>query len=142
MRKTKYEKYILLPTGSKKSTAPLPAVSPEVLTGVRDWAGIQHRMNWKYISQPIMLVSEPHTHDFEQFLVLLGNNAANAADFGAEAEIFLGEEGEKQFIKDATVICIPRGLVHGPFKITKVNKPFLFCNIYLAPEYIRKPATR
>ena len=142
MAGTQYDKYILRQTGSKKSSGAIPAVLPMALADAKDWNGIQHRINWKHISQPTVLVKEAHTHDFDQFLLFLGNDAANASNFGAEAEILMGKEGEKQIINGATVICIPRGMVHGPLSVTKVIRPILFCNIYLSPDYVRKPVKR
>lgn len=142
MAGTQYDKYILRQTGSKLAPERIPVVLPMALGGAKDWSGIHHRINWKHISRPAALAEEAHTHDFDQFLLFLGNNAADAVDFGAQVEILLGTEGEKQVIDTATVVFIPKGMVHGPLKVTKLTKPILFCNIYLATEYIRKPAAR
>ena len=136
MAKLKYEEYIL------RQTKPHPkilAATPALLEGIKDWGGIQHRMNWKHISQPNLLVKEPHSHDFDEFLCFLGSDPTNAFDFGAEVELSLGKEGEKHVVDFATIICIPKGLVHGPLNFRRIDKPVLFCNIYLAPEYARKP---
>ncbi len=142
MAESKYGKYILRDTGGKKVRREIPGVAPAVLEGLKDWGGIQHRINWKYISQPVLMVESPHTHDFDEFLVFLGSDAANASDFGAEVELSLGKEGEKHIINTATVACIPRGLIHGPLNFRKVDRPVLFCNVYLAPEYVRKPVAK
>ena len=142
MAESQYGKYILKETGGKKSRPEIPGVTPAVLENVKDWAGIQHRINWEYISQPVLGVEEPHTHDFDEFLVFLGSDAANASDFGAEVELSLGKEGEKHIINTATVVCIPKGLAHCLLSFKKVDKPILFCDVYLAPEYVRKPVPK
>jgi hypothetical protein len=142
MAASKYGKYILRGTRRKKSRGETSAVTPVVLEGLKDWGGIQHRMNWKYISQPTLMVEEPHSHDFDEFLCFLGCDPANALNFGAEIELSLGKEGEKHIIDAATIICIPKGLIHCPLNFKKIGKPILFCNIYLAPEYVRKPISR
>jgi len=142
MADTKYGKYILRETREKKSRPETSAVTSAVLEGLEDWAGIQHRINWKYISQPVIVVEEPHIHDFDEFLVFLGSDASNVEDFGAEVELSLGEEGEKYVIDTTSVVCIPKGLVHCPLNFRKIGKPILFCNVYIAPEYVRKPVSK
>jgi hypothetical protein len=126
---TKYGKYILKGTGKN---------SPAVLEGLQDWSGIQHRMKWEYISRPVMMSEKAHSHDFDEFMCFLGCDPSNAFNFGAEIELSLGEEGEKHIIDAATIVCIPKGLVHTPLNFKKIGKPILFCDIYLSPEYISK----
>ncbi len=133
----KYSKYILKDAGGTNQGAN-SAVRPAVLEGLKDWGGIQHRINWKYIAQPVLLENEPHVHDFDEFLCFMGSDPLNSADFGAEIELSLGKEQEQHIINAASVICIPKGLAHCPLNFTKINKPILFCEIYLAPEYTRK----
>jgi hypothetical protein len=133
----KYSKYILKDTGGTNSQAN-SAVRPAVLEGLKDWGGIQHRINWKYISQPVVLENEPHTHDFDEFLCFMGSDPLNPSDFGAEIALSLGTEKEEHIINAPSVICIPGGLAHCPLNFKKVNKPILFCNVYLAPDYKRK----
>lgn len=135
MAESKYGKYILRDTGSGKPVPAVPAVVQAALTGRADWCGIQHRIDWKYITQPILLDKVPHTHDYEEFLCFLGSDPGNPQDFGAEIEISLGDEGEKHNINAASVVCIPRGLKHGPLDFKKTGRPVLFCDIYLSPEY-------
>jgi len=142
MSETKYGKYIIRATGVEKPRPDISAVLSPVLEGIEDWAGIQHRINWKYISQPVVVVEEPHTHDYDEFLVFLASDASNAQDFGAEVELSLGEEGEKYIINTTSVVCIPKGLIHCPLNFRKISKPILFCNVYVAPEYVRKPVSK
>ena len=131
MAESKYGKYILrgAEPGPEKTAA-----TPAVMEDMKDWAGIQHRLNWKYVSQPTTMVEEPHSHDFDEFLVFIGANPADAKDLGAEIELSIGEESEKHVIDTASIICVPKGLVHCPLNINKVSKPFLFCNIQLGHE--------
>jgi hypothetical protein len=141
MAATKYGKYILKPATKKNTPRKPTALTPIVLEGLKDWGGIKHRMKWSFVSQPVQFEEEPHTHDFDEFLCFLGCDPTNQNDFGAEIELALGREGEKQIIKAPTIVCIPRGLIHGPLNVRTVNKPFLFAHIYIAPQYVRKPAS-
>lgn len=137
----KYDKYILRGKGEKRPVTAAAQEKSAVLEGLEDWGGVSHRINWKYISQPTLLVDEPHSHDFDQFLIFIGSNPESPRDFGSEIEISLGEEGEKHIINTTSVVCIPRELIHGPLRVKKMIKPFLFSVIYLATNYIRKPAS-
>jgi hypothetical protein len=133
----KYSKYVL-----KGSSVEKPASGKSaLLEGLQDWGGVEHRIGWKYISQPELLADQPHSHSFDEFLVFLGHNPASPRDFGAEIEFALGEEGEKHILNTASVICIPKGLIHGHLSIKRLIKPILFSHIYMAPEYVRKPAS-
>jgi len=138
MAESEYSKYILTgKAGEKPSSGTIPVVSA-ALEGLEDWGGIQHRISWKYISGPSMMIDEPHLHDFDEFLVFLGSNPADPKDFDSEIELSLGIEGETHKINTATVVCVPRGLIHGPLNFKKIGKPILFSIVYLAPDYERK----
>jgi hypothetical protein len=130
MAETKYGKYIKRSAGAGSSPE-MPGVVPAVLEGLKDWAGIQHRIEWKYVSQPALLQEEIHSHAFEEYLCFLGCDPANPQDFGAEVEITLGGEGERHTINVPSVVCIPGKLAHGRLNFKKVGKPVLFCDIYL-----------
>jgi hypothetical protein len=91
---------------------------------------------------PRVLQDEPHKHDFPQFFCYLGSNPKNLAEFDAEIEVYLGEEGEKHVITSPTILYISPGLVHCPMIYKKVNKPVLHIDIYLSPEYARISAPR
>ena len=137
----KFTKYILQGKTKETHTNKASPVITAMLEGPEGWCGIHHRITWQYISGPVTLMEEPHSHDFEEFLIFLGNKPGDSKDFDAEIEISLGEEGEIHIINTASVICLPRGLVHGPLKVKRTGKPILFAGIYLSPEYIEKPAT-
>jgi hypothetical protein len=137
MAKTKYGKYILRGTREAKPKRKNPAVMPVTLKGRKDWGGIKHRMRWALILQPTLLADKLHSHDFDEFLCFFSSDPAHELDFGAEIELSLGREGEKQIIKSPSVVCIPKGLIHGPLSVKNITKPILFCHIYLAPEYVR-----
>ena len=140
MAESRYGKYIKL---GAKATTPVPGTlwaAAASLENPDDWQGIQHRINWNYVSQPAVMENEPHSHDFDEFLCFIGSNPADKKELGAEIEISMGKEGEKQVIDTPTVVCIPKGMVHCPINFRKVDKPVLYCNIYMSPEYVKKHA--
>jgi hypothetical protein len=136
MAESTYRKYIVRGIASKES---MPGVMPCAFGEPKDWAGIKHRMKWDYVSQPVQ-VEEAHSHDFEEFLCFMGTNPNNKEDFGAEIEVSMGIEGEKQVIKTPTVVVIPKGMAHSPINFKKVDKPIIYCSIYMAQEYLKNPA--
>ncbi len=142
MVKTKYGKYILKASKRKNPQGNAPAVTPIELKGLKDWGGIQHRLKWNFVTQPIVIEDTPHTHDFDEFMCFFGCDPAGGPAFEAEVELSLGAEGEKQIIKAPSIVCIPKGLIHCPIKFKKISKPVMYCQIYLAPEYVVKPVSR
>ena len=140
MAETKYGKYIInapMDTTGRHPNLP-PSVSFRDNKPWSDWRDIKYSMAYRCITEPMLMATEPHEHDFEQFLFFLGGNPMDVEDLGAEIEITLGREGEKHTINTATVVRIPPGLYHGPFNFKRIDKPMIFLNVYLAPEYIRK----
>jgi hypothetical protein len=140
MVEKKYENNIRKGMPDSNISAGEGPVLQAVLDSPRGWSGIGHRIDWKYITGPTVLVDGPHSHDFEEFLIIQGNNPADPRDFDAEIELTLGEEGEKHIITGTTLVCLPKGLVHGPLKFIRVGKPIVFVVYCMAPDYERKPA--
>jgi hypothetical protein len=95
---------------------------------------------WNCITEPFFMVSDPHSHDFDQFLHFYGANPLDITDFDAEVEMSLGEEGEKHIITEPTVLHIPKDTIHCPLNFKVVNKPIIFMNVAMTPEYMKSPA--
>jgi hypothetical protein len=79
----------------------------------------------------------PHKHDADEYLYFLGGNPENYMDFSAEIDICLGwgEDQETYTINSATVIYIPKGLVHLPWNFKRVDRPIIVGHILLAPTF-------
>jgi len=80
----------------------------------------------------------PHTHKDPEVLVAIGTNPDDPRDLGAELELYMGEEMEKHVITESTLIYIPANLLHCPFRVTRVNRPFLFIQSQYAPKLTEK----
>lgn len=143
MAASKLERYI------RKSLNTNPNQHPEVsyprlgLKSDEGHGNKQFSMTWWAISQPFVMVKEPHKHDFDQFVIFVGGDMTNMADLGGEVEFTLSEDGinlEKFFITEASTIFIPKGLYHCPLNFKTIydpKKPILFHDLYFAPEYGR-----
>jgi hypothetical protein len=95
-------------------------------------------IRWHYVTGPWLMEGEPHAHDFDQFSCFIGGNPMDIRDFGAEIELYLGEEQERHVINATTVVYVPKGLVHGPLNFKKVDRPVMFINVPLTSQYAKK----
>jgi len=92
------------------------------------------------ISRPFVMVSQPHRHEFPQYLHFFSASPDDQRIFDAEIEITLGEDethGERHVITQPTALYIPAGLYHGPLNFKVINKPVIFLDIALTSEYKR-----
>jgi hypothetical protein len=64
---------------------------------------------------------QPHSHDFDEVLCQFGMDPNNPHDLGGELEIWLG--GEKHIVTKSCIVYIPKGLVHGPIKYNRIDRP-------------------
>ena len=142
MAETKYGKYIITELKKKFSSPYEMLIRPEdqtevlfldedvikssfVIETVWFWP---ERMNRK---EPDV---EPHIHDYDEVLAMFGTNMEDPHDLGGEVEAWLGDE--KHMINKSCLIYLPKGLQHGPFKFTRLEKPVFHFSIGLAKKYI------
>ena len=111
----KYEKYFLKePWGRKTKTAGVkaPAGTPPEMPY---WLGIgqEEPEAWGFpLSMVLRPIWEPremgegraHTHKVGEILYFIGGDPMNFKDFGAEAELIMGEEKESYFINSTTFV--------------------------------------
>lgn len=91
---------------------------------------------WNCITEPFLMVNDPHAHDFDQFLHFYSADPKHMKEFDAVVEIYLGKEQEKHIITEPTVLHIPKDTIHCPLNFKTVNKPVIFMNIALTPQYV------
>ena len=91
--------------------------------GTKSWGEISHG---------------PHTHKDAELLIHMGTDPDHPMDLGAEVEMCMGEEMEKYTFNQSTVIYIPANMVHSPWRILKVTRPFLFIGIRQSTKAIEK----
>ena len=134
MSTTKYGKYI--------SREPLRAIGTQpMLKGIEmydvngpqwDTACIVH---YSAVDKPILLLKEPHTHPYPEFVCFIGGNVMKVRDFEAEIEMYMGEEQEKHIITSSSVVYLPAGFPHCPLNFKVVKKPVVLMTISLGKEY-------
>jgi mannose-6-phosphate isomerase-like protein (cupin superfamily) len=147
MAKSKLEKYIKRDMKVPKEIqqrhlevkSPVLGLVSDQTLGSKDFA-----LSWWPISEPFEMISEPHAHDFDQFLIFVGGDIKNMTDLGGEVELTLGvnkKKLEKFVFTKATTVYVPAGLLHCPLNFKKVNdpkKPILFHDFFFSRDYKRK----
>ena len=88
-----------------------------------------------FISKPHQMISQPHKHEFPQYLHFFSANPDDGKDFDAEIEISLGEEQEKHVITSPTIVSVKKGLPHGPLDFKHIPKPIIFLEVMLTRRY-------
>jgi hypothetical protein len=140
MAEGKYDKYVKIHP-SMDFTKLYPALTaPSFHVHGREWNS-PYRMDWFCVTEPFLMINEPHTHDFDQFLAFQGGDPTQVNDFDAEVWLYMGggDEQEKLVITQACFVYVPAGLIHTPLEFKRIGKPIVFMDIALVAEYIRKP---
>jgi len=100
-------------------------------------------MSWWAITEPFIMVTDHHKHDFDQFLIFAGGDLTKMNDLGGEVELTLSEDGKNPqtfTITEATQVFVPAGLYHCPLNFKRIDdpkKPILFHDLFFAPAYAR-----
>ena len=137
MAKTKYGKYLIKP----EFHLDREGMGNKILR----FEAAKYGINASWILLPVTKATKyfdnPHSHDFHQFISIVGGDPKDISDFDAEIPIALGEEQEKHVITSPTVLNLPAGLIHGSAGYNKVNKPYLWLDVFFAAKYVKTEAT-
>lgn len=144
MAESKYGKYVLRePKGT--GSAPKRSVQVRALSLDEELAAgagrIPLNFNFMGVVEPGLMSDPPHKHEYDEMLFFIAGDPQHAPELGGEVEIALGEDWEKQVINTSAVVCLPRGVQHCPINVKKVDRPFYFGHIMLAPKYSSSAST-
>ena len=120
MSELKYAKYIISDTENNKPELAymrtrILCLNDEVVPGAMDITCV-----W-YTKASNGVVKGAHSHDFDEVLAFIGTNPEDMHDLGGEVEIWLGDE--KYILTKSCLVFLPKGLVHGPYSINRVDRP-------------------
>ena len=139
MPRTKFGKYFN--TDLLKESPKFPGLWDAASTRhLKGFGGGHLSVDSIFITRAFIMVSQPHQHEFPQYLQFFSANPNDQKVFDAEIEMTLGEDevhGEKHVITRPTVLYIPAGVFHGPLNFKVINKPVLFVDIAVSGEYRR-----
>jgi len=132
MQPGKYGKYISrkIIEQSKYEKITAPAVNYRGDSGGKDLT-----FQWSCITEPFTMDQEPEVSDQDRFLMFASTNLEDVMDFRAEAELYLGEEKEKQLIQQPTFVYIPAGLPLGEIRFKSIGSPISLWQYTLDTKY-------
>lgn len=133
MEKTKYGKYFISGFGEPGYDIPwgrtlkpedetsLLRIDAEVFKGINFFA----RCSWFWPSIVDNTLENrsttPHSHTYDEIIGMVGTNPDDPTDLCGEIEIIM--DGESHIITKSSMVYIPAGLEHGPFRELKVDRP-------------------
>jgi len=135
MAESKYGKYIIREP-IEKGAAPMLHICGEAGCYGAPFPNFPVEVQILCITEPLTFPQGAHAHDADEIFFIFGSNPQNYYEFDAEIELYLGEEGEKNIIDTTSIVYIPKGLIHGPVIIKKVNKPFQWMHVLFTPKYV------
>jgi hypothetical protein len=137
MTEKKYQQYVF--SDFREDHNHPNVMSPQAyFRGASQIPGANMNMGWQVLTDPMHLEREPHTHDVDEYLIFLGWKLPDVFEFDADIDFYLGEEQEHYTIDKATIIYIPKGMVHCPLNFRRIGIPILFHAILMAPQFIKE----
>ncbi|MDD5703015.1 MAG: hypothetical protein PHU23_13310 [Dehalococcoidales bacterium] len=132
MTETKYGKYIVTQLTPPMVNDWAPVYKPDELTTVLSLdddvikGAFYVECAWFWPTYPVNDTSgrldlHSHYHDYDEVLALFGTDMKDPSDLCGEVEVWL--DGEKHIITKSSLVFIPKGLVHGPIKWNRIDKP-------------------
>lgn len=104
-----------------------------------DLEGIELNISWGFYSSPGIWHGArgggAHIHPVDEALFFLGLNPNDINYLGAEIEIGLGEEDERQVINRPSAVIAPKNFVHCPVITRWVERPYAHFHVYLGSKY-------
>jgi hypothetical protein len=97
--------------------------APLGMTGATSWEQVGHG---------------PHKHKTPEIVAHLGTNPDDPMDLGGEVEMCMGPEMEKHIITRSTLVYIPAELIHAPWIIHRVDRPWIFVTVCQEPNHTEK----
>jgi hypothetical protein len=89
-----------------------------------------------YVVEPHLMLTQPHKHEFGQYLNFFSANPEDPRDFDADVELTLG--GDETYVFSCpTSVYVPAGTLHGPLDFKRIGKPVLFLDIAATGKYAR-----
>jgi hypothetical protein len=75
----------------------------------------------------------PHSHEFDEVIGFGGTNRNYPRDLGGEIEFLIG--GEKHVITKTCLIFVPKGVLHCPITLNRIDTPIFMFEAANDPAY-------
>lgn len=66
---------------------------------------------------------EAHAHDFDEFIGFIGSDPEHPEELGGEVQFYIGDEYFS--MTKSGLVYIPRGVVHSPILVPKLDRPII-----------------
>ena len=66
---------------------------------------------------------EAHAHDFDEFIGFIGSDPDHPEELGAEVQFYIGDEYFS--MTKSCLVYIPRGVMHSPILVPKLDRPII-----------------
>jgi hypothetical protein len=145
MSDNKYGKYIITELKPKREIAPwTKMINPEELTTVLYLddevvkGAFYTEVAWFWPRTQADLAKDdvdvtPHKHDHDEVLAVFGTDLKDIHDLGGEMEVFL--DGERHLVNKSCLVFIPKGLMHGPIRFLRIDRPVFHFAIHTGKMY-------
>jgi hypothetical protein len=136
MATRKYEKYIISTQGAGR-----PGIHPTESFNFTQMFDLNDRVIkgsnvtfcvWFREPLPESQIYKPHAHDADEIQAYFGSNPDDPFNLNGEIEIWI--EDEQYFLTQSSIIFIPKGVMHGPWWIRRIDKPILVFYTQSAPS--------
>jgi hypothetical protein len=87
-----------------------------------------------YVMRPGMFMEGPHTHKNDEYLMFISSNPKDMKNLGATVEIAFGEEWEKYSFDYSTFVHFPKGVIHCPIFVRRLERPFFLGHFWPGGE--------
>ena len=87
-----------------------------------------------YVKKTGMFAEGPHTHKADEYLMFISSDPKDMKNLGATVEIAFGDEWEKYTFDYSTFVYFPKGVIHCPVYVRKLECPFLLGHFWPGGE--------
>jgi hypothetical protein len=114
-----------------------PMNSPFLVAGPDFWKNVPGAVGqfaFYYVMRTGMFAEAPHTHKNEELLMFISSDPHDMKNLGATVEVAFGEEWEKYTFNTSTFVRFPKGLVHCPIHVRRLERPFFLGHFWPGGE--------
>jgi hypothetical protein len=111
--------------------SPYAVATPEFWKGVPGAVG---QFAFYYVLRTGMFMEPPHSHKNDEYLMFISSNPKDMKNLGATVEVAFGEEWEKYTFNYSTFVHFPKGVVHCPIFVRKLERPFFLGHFWPGGE--------
>jgi hypothetical protein len=143
MAKTKYDKYFIykIPPKRPQNKRQIAYIDSDDFPGANQynchWVTAfpddEGKKSWADMGHG------PHEHKVPEVIIHMGTNPDDKEDLGGEVEFAIGPELIRYHITKSCMVYIPAGMIHSPWIVRRVDRPFLVVTVCQETGHTEKP---